>query len=151
MKHLFVPYEIALRLKELGFDEPCLSAYRNADGEQSLMQLSKWTNSGEENTHDGYCAAPLYQQVVDWLRDEHKLALTLTWAGRSGDGTFTYWGCQIHHAVNGLKAHINKTHYYEYEVLDGRKVGGMMTYEFKNMTYYEALTKAIEEALKLLP
>ncbi len=28
MKHLFVPYELALKLKELGFDEECFGYYR---------------------------------------------------------------------------------------------------------------------------
>ena len=31
MKREFVPYELALKLKELGFDEPCLFLYNSTD------------------------------------------------------------------------------------------------------------------------
>lgn len=30
MKHLFVPYKLALELKEKGFDEPCLGFYSSS-------------------------------------------------------------------------------------------------------------------------
>ena len=68
MGDLFVTYSIAKKLKALGFNASCFSAYRNTDGEKQLMGVSKWTNTGTENTHEGYCAAPIYQQVVEWLR-----------------------------------------------------------------------------------
>jgi len=67
MEYLFVTYNVANKLKKLGFNAPCFSAYRNTDGEKELMGISKWVNYGWENTHDGYCAAPTYLQVVDWL------------------------------------------------------------------------------------
>ena len=33
MKEQFVTYEIALKLKELGFDEPCIAYYFNRYGD----------------------------------------------------------------------------------------------------------------------
>lgn len=69
MKHLFVPYEIALKLKELGFDETCLAIYhRNGD-----ISFSKTIAHNEYYGQE--CMAPLYQQVVDWLRDTHQLQI----------------------------------------------------------------------------
>jgi hypothetical protein len=44
----FVTYELALRMKQLGFDEPCLTS--------------------------GYViSGPLYQQAFRWFREKHKL------------------------------------------------------------------------------
>jgi len=77
MKNLFADYKTSKILKELGFDEICFSAYRNTDGEESLMGLSNWTNSGNGyyNIHAGYCAAPLWQQVKEWLWEKHKIKI----------------------------------------------------------------------------
>lgn len=69
----FIPYEQALALKDLEFDEPCLSAYRNTDGEQLLMGFSMWKNFTIHDNHDGFAAAPLYQQAFRWFREKHKL------------------------------------------------------------------------------
>jgi len=41
-ERLFVPYAIAYKLKQLDFKESCLCAYRNSDGEESLMGYTKY-------------------------------------------------------------------------------------------------------------
>lgn len=77
MKHLFVPYEIALKLKELGFDEPCLYTVILEDGVRPVynghqMEWIDWNNFiPTTNTSVGKCytSAPLYQQVIDWFRE----------------------------------------------------------------------------------
>jgi len=50
----FIPYEQALALKDLKFDEPCPTAYRNTDGEQLLMGFSMWKNFTIHDNHDGF-------------------------------------------------------------------------------------------------
>jgi hypothetical protein len=81
MTEQFVPYEIALTLKEKGFDEPCFATYNH---EQKLDGLPlydmennptnaleyTWINS---KVHNSICCAPLWQQVIDWLREKHSL------------------------------------------------------------------------------
>jgi hypothetical protein len=66
MEKEFVPYELALELKELGFDEECLDCY-NHKGNLWGMRLS------QQSTVDGACLAPLYQQAFRWFR-ENKLS-----------------------------------------------------------------------------
>jgi hypothetical protein len=72
MNKEFVPYEQALALKELGFDEPCLFAY-NQDDENKLMtapQLSSYQINSGKNSDKGKLnkvSAPLYQQAFKWL------------------------------------------------------------------------------------
>ena len=73
MKEQFVTYEIALKLKELDFDEECFSAYTESG---NLMDIGDYSNDdkiGELDGHSYYifCLAPLYQQVIDWFRDKH--------------------------------------------------------------------------------
>lgn len=70
MKHLFVPYEIALKLKEKGFDEPCLSWYYQESKE--LCEVTSYLYEGSKNSENNidrvpFVTAPLYQQVIDWL------------------------------------------------------------------------------------
>ena len=54
----FIPYKEALALKELGFDEPCMSS-RDMNNGEGLIQLS------------------LYQQALRWFREKHKLYVDL--------------------------------------------------------------------------
>jgi hypothetical protein len=57
----FVPYEQALALKELGFDEPCLGWY-SKDGT---------FYEGKMTIHQGLLSAPLYQQAFRWFREKY--------------------------------------------------------------------------------
>ena len=60
----FVPYEQALALKELGFDEPCLGYYENG-------VFIFWYDSIQDNELILNCSAPLYQQAFKWFREKH--------------------------------------------------------------------------------
>ncbi len=64
MNKEFVPYEEALALKELGFDEPCLGWYAS-DG--SLIK-DYVTNKFNEFT-----VAPLFQQAFRWFREKYNI------------------------------------------------------------------------------
>ena len=65
MKNEFIPYEQALALKGLGFDEPCLAAYLTAG---RFLDISEYVNHG-----DYRILAPLYQQAFRWFREKHGL------------------------------------------------------------------------------
>lgn len=66
MEKEFIPYEQALELKELGFNENCFRSY--------LYQYEEWIIS--DLTHDGHCPlmAPLYQQAFRWFRKKYNLS-----------------------------------------------------------------------------
>ncbi len=82
MKDEFVDYEIAYIMKEIGFDDPCFATYSNHDQKLSGLPLINmeglpanaieysWKNS---SIHPTNIAAPLYQQVFRWFRDEYQL------------------------------------------------------------------------------
>ena len=62
MNKEFIPYELAVKLKALGFDEECLSYYFN-------KQLS----FGSKTSYGEVVEAPLYQQAFRWFREKYKL------------------------------------------------------------------------------
>jgi len=69
MKDQFVTYEIALRLKELGFNESCLGWY-------SIYRKNLSINFGYvilENLTKAATLAPLWQQAQRWLREVHHI------------------------------------------------------------------------------
>ena len=68
MKKEFVPYDIALAMKELGFDEDCFACYTK-DKELSLDYSD---NKGEGHYFQD-CATPLYQQAFRWFRENFNL------------------------------------------------------------------------------
>lgn len=72
MNKQFTTYEIALKLKELGFNEPCLGFFALTDENgNSIFQLSK--NPHYDTSDDGVTSCPLWQQIIDWFRDAHNL------------------------------------------------------------------------------
>ena len=66
MEKEFVPYEVALRLKALGFDEPCWGYYHICDG---YTIGYAFCYSDVESQPDGGCSAPLFQQAFRWFRE----------------------------------------------------------------------------------
>ena len=122
MKKQFVTYEIALKLKELGFDEKCSAVYRT--GRLYPILGFEKINSLKQSV----IAAPLWQQVIDWFREQHLLMLsvfdsnTQNKFGFIGNVIFTY-----PLVLNSSKPLINM--YYE--------------------TYYEAREQMILKAIEL--
>lgn len=74
LESLFVGYNTALALKELGFNEPCFGFYSKIHG--LITGQTNGKNSLLE--HAGECLAPLYQQAFRWFREKHKLHSTIT-------------------------------------------------------------------------
>ena len=68
MNKEFVPYDIALALKELGFDERCLGYYYNYKGDWRL----EYEDASDYGEYDEIVNAPLYQQAFRWFREKYK-------------------------------------------------------------------------------
>lgn len=126
MKHLFVSYDLALRAKEKGFNEPCFRYY-NKDTEESTG-IERWMSNNlyspfVNTSESGNVAAPLYQQLIDWFREEHEMEI--------------YCVKQIEEED-------------EYGAILGWK--GVEDYHDKycEKDYYSALNRAISEAFKLI-
>jgi hypothetical protein len=64
MNKEFVPYELALKMKALGFDEPCMKSY----GDDGLLN---------QNDHSLYLSALLYQQAFRFFREKYRLSVLI--------------------------------------------------------------------------
>jgi hypothetical protein len=67
MENQFIPYEEALALKELGFEESCFAWYVS---DNYGLEFGKVIQS--DLISDGIIA-PLYQQAFEWFRNHHSL------------------------------------------------------------------------------
>jgi hypothetical protein len=74
MEREFIPYQEALALKELGFDEPCFGYYLE-DGTWVPASYSKESTVYPSNSDllSEWCSAPLYQQAFRWFREKYSL------------------------------------------------------------------------------
>lgn len=70
----FVTYEIAKRLKELGFNEFCLAEYDASNLEKYVLKIVQFPINTENCFFSIPC--PLWQQSIDWLRTEHNTLVT---------------------------------------------------------------------------
>lgn len=95
MKEQFVPYEIALKLKEKGFKQPkseveiSINHYYSNKGVISSYQYFSMNDVEKFNKNlDWTIYAPLWQQVIDWLREKHFIDIMIRQTQK--DGTAYY-------------------------------------------------------------
>ena len=69
MEKEFCTYNQALRLKALGFDEPCFGFHSKIHG----LMMVKTSGSSSLYKDAGECLAPTYSQAFRWLRNEYLL------------------------------------------------------------------------------
>jgi hypothetical protein len=106
MNKEFIPYEQALNLKELGFDEPCFGYYNTTWSKQNELLFPQYAGELEnwnEMTH--LCSAPLYQQAFRFFREKCGLCSWITmelgnkstfcWV-LSGEHTSTQYAAYFH-------------------------------------------------------
>ena len=105
MEKEFIPYELALKLKTLGFDEPCFGFYLE-DGTWTPASYSREGTVYPSNTDllPEWCAAPLYQQAFRWFREKYGL---LSYVDKCLTDTFRY-NLDLNGSMIGLSGH--KTH-----------------------------------------
>jgi hypothetical protein len=86
MEKEFVPYQMALDMKSIGFDEPCLAKYQKLS-ETANYQLQLLQKERNCNRLDTAISAPLYQQVFRWFREKYNLH---TWIYQVDNGKFFF-------------------------------------------------------------
>ena len=76
MKNEFVPYDMAVALKEIGFDEPCFMMYDKTELSEAVNTKTYKLHPLDYNNFDALpncISAPLYQQAFRWFREKHGL------------------------------------------------------------------------------
>lgn len=74
MEEQFIPYEQALELENLGFDEPCFACY--LDDKYLNIQYCK----KQFHFHGQVVSAPLWQQAFDFFRYNYKMESSVSYA-----------------------------------------------------------------------
>jgi hypothetical protein len=91
MNKEFIPYEQALALKEIGFNEPCF-IYWVHDGVEITFSTSHnksgWSMIGFKNSQmikkAGLCSAPTFSQVFRWFREKYGIISFITYTYYDG-------------------------------------------------------------------
>ena len=122
IKKLFVSRELALKLKEVGFDEPCIKYYLTKDSTATTINgADKFLEGFNYNSIANRISVPMYQHVIDWFRENHNIMIEIT--------------LEKYHYKIELKNNLESVY---------------RNYNFSKEYYYEALAKSIEEALELI-
>ena len=91
----FVPYDLALELKELGFDEPCFGFYGLSRDDYKTIRLSIFQNLKTDylpDIHHLYvtCDAPLYQQAFRFFRQKYDFVSEINVYSTSDGYSFSF-------------------------------------------------------------
>lgn len=130
MKKLFIPYELALIAKDKGFNESCFGGYYLFENKPDLciyQDENEFSDSKEI-----ILQAPLYQQMVDWFSEKHKIQIVEDISGLGTHFTCKIWNRNLRTGD-----------------CEGKLGKWTQTYPYA-LSRYEALNLAIEEALKLI-
>lgn len=144
MKHLFVPYSIALAVKGKGYNEPCLTNFNPAFFNEEAHTLNNYPHpldigyKNSEGIDFNIVAAPTYQQVVDWFRESNRTHIEIVAAD---DFHYQYaisqWAWNDREQKQRVTSHVIGDHF-------------MKTTSKPYFDYYEALTEAINHAITLI-
>ena len=88
MEKEFVPYDLAVKLKELGFDEPCMGVYYgDVEDIQFTLNVRETQYYAQKGYKDGVLA-PTFSQAFRWFREKYGLCNFIKF---SGDGFCSGW------------------------------------------------------------
>ena len=90
MSEVFVPFELAVKLKEKGFNEPCYGYYHRDGGNDSFELCGNGDRDFLNSKNQYRVAAPTISQVLKWLREKKKLHLEISFWSTTGT-----WSCKV--------------------------------------------------------
>ena len=86
MNNEFTPYEQALDLKKLGFNEECLAFYNSTlKTPNELLYPQYGGEVGNWNVENHLISAPLYQQAFRWFIEKYNFVGTILGDGFNGE------------------------------------------------------------------
>lgn len=120
MEKEFVSYDLALKLKELDFDEECLGYYRSPTNR--IIYGFELHNTPE---HVLIVKAPSWQQAFDWFREKHNLFVKIDFFQsdefKGIDYDYSIFDLSKPFKEDGITDNplidysVNETYYYKYE------------------------------------
>lgn len=83
IKDLFVPYNLSLKLEEIGFNEECFITFYNEKSLTAFGQRTMFIKNSKTNK----VSAPLWDQVFDWFDDRYNLFSYVTIVSKGSYGS----------------------------------------------------------------
>lgn len=77
IKNNFVSYKTAKKLLKLGFNSECFAGYDMENHKELFVGFDEY--DGEIFNREYYIPAPLYQQVLQWLREIHNINIIINY------------------------------------------------------------------------
>ena len=71
MNKEFVPYELALELKQLGFDEKCFCNWEESWSPELEHEIRMVLTTDQTWLRPGWVRAPTFSQAFRWFREKH--------------------------------------------------------------------------------
>jgi hypothetical protein len=104
MMNEFIPYDLALEMKQLDFDEPCFGNFYTKPNCKMFGVDEKGRHYTIKNTpkklytlgehfvlnDSNVINAPLYQQAFRWFREKYQLVHEISWSKSKGGVSFDY-------------------------------------------------------------
>ena len=131
MKNEFLPYDRALKLKQLGFDEPCFGYHYTLNGKDWKFADNHKYHEIDDQLVIGAnftLLAPLFQQAFRWFREKHGIMHRLT--------SYAF----------GYQIHLDNTADFDFEFVDRRYDSGIdyKTYEEAELACLDKLIEIVE-------
>jgi hypothetical protein len=141
MKTEFIPYEQALALKELGFDEPCMY-YVDKQNNSFIYNFQTHPDEFIEWCSVTVISTPLYQQAFRWFREKYNLHAEITWSP-----SYEYEHGQWSDAIYEITiVNVSYTKEWEAESPDMQRANGrQLTYEKTELACLIKLIEIVKE------
>ena len=108
MEKEFVPYELSVKLKSLGFDEPCMSVYYgDVEDIQFTLNVRETQYYAQKGYKDGVLA-PTFSQAFRWFREKYGMYSHIKTSGKISVLEFTW-------VSNGKYGFFSKNGFETYE------------------------------------
>ena len=103
MKEQFVPYELTKELINKGFAEECLGYYHASNNELIINNIPNYSLE-KDNLGIG---APLWQQVIEWLREKHDLDIMIRQTKKDGTAYYKITKIETEDKIKGYSNFCN--------------------------------------------
>ena len=130
MEKEFIPYQEALELKQLGFDEPCLGWF--ASDRTLVKEVTEKTD---------FTLAPTYSQAFRWFREKYDYDISIRGASFRANWVIGVPLLINNDSKDGYPLVIS----WDYKTSDGMKV---LTYEEAELACLKQLIKIVKERQK---
>ena len=118
----YASYELALKLKECGFDEPCIAQWACEPYDKPLLFGSTAFVFCNSELKGRDVTAPFLWQAQKWLREEYGIHIDVcTYSDYSTDADgnvcdrWDFWGFELYAIVGGKRIAIDDDEYDFYE------------------------------------